>query len=66
MPVLASSARLAGCQRALTDRMMTVKMKWVVIAAIVVFILMAPQDAAKMVHSLVSFIQSAFIGFNLH
>lgn len=60
------SARLAGCQRARTDRMMTVKMKYVWIVLIIVFVLMAPVTATNMVHSLVTFVQGVLSGFNLH
>jgi len=42
------------------------KVKWLVIALIVLFILMAPQDATNAVHSLVKFFQGVFSGMNLH
>lgn len=41
-------------------------MRWLWIAVIVLFIVLAPKDATNVVHGLVAFIQGIFGSFNLH
>lgn len=45
---------------------MKVNRKAVIITAVVVFILLAPENAANIIHNLTTFVQTVLSSFHLH